>query len=164
MAVADNWGFIAFELMLPFNGRFCIFFFQILKAVVVVYELEIVILATHPAEQLGLFEVFYVFSIHFSIHCGAPLFVGLQVNQPYFMISTVPYHNLFRTDNLDKNRSQTFTFHFLPEQSLSVTVSVEKNNNTLFPLSTIAIALLSLLLLHQKCESVVMGSERKGNI
>ena len=51
MVVTDNWGFIVFELMLPFNGRFCIFFFQILKAVVVVYKLEIVILVSLKATR-----------------------------------------------------------------------------------------------------------------
>ena len=74
-------------LMLPFNGWFRIFFLQILKAVV--YQLAMISYVTHPADQLGLFEVFYLPPINFKIHCGAPLFVGLQVNQPYFMIITV---------------------------------------------------------------------------
>ena len=104
-------------------------------------------LGTHPAEQFDLSEVCYEPYIHFIIHCGPPLFASLQVNEPYFIISIVPQHNLLRTDHLNKNITNKFTFHLLPKQGLSVTVSVEKNN-TPFPLSTIAIALLSLLLLH----------------
>ena len=43
-----------------------------------------------------------------------------------------------------------------------MTVSVKKNNN-IFPLSTLEIALLSLLL-HQKHKRIVEGSERIVNI
>ena len=152
---------IDLEPMLPFDSWFCIFFLQILEFVV--YQLVMLSFIPTPADQLGLSEVFYSSPIYFSIDSGVPLFVGLQVNKPYFLIIAVRYHNLLRTDHLDKNRPQPFTFHFLPKQSLSVNVGVQKNN-TPFPLSTIAIALLSLLLLHQKDESVVMGSERIINI
>ena len=152
---------IDLEPMLPFDSWFCIFFLQILEFVV--YQLVMLSFIPTPADQLGLSEVVNLFSTDLCIQCGTPLFVGFQVNQPYFFIVFVRYHNLLRTDHLDKNRPQPFTFHFLPKQSLSVNVGVQKNN-TPFPLSTIAIALLSLLLLHQKDESVVMGSERIINI
>ena len=108
--------------MLPLNSWFRIFFFQILEAVV--YQMVIVVLGTNPADQFGLFEVLYVPSIQFSIHCSAPFPVGLQVNQPYFFVFTVPYHSLFRTDHFDSNIPQIFAFHFLPKQGLSVAVSV----------------------------------------
>ena len=72
------------------------------------------------ADQFALFEVVNLSSIYFSIHCGTPLFVGLQVNQPYFMIIFVPYHNLFRADHINRNTPQILTFHFLPVQGLSV--------------------------------------------
>ena len=124
VVVADTWRMTVFELMLPFDSRFCIFFLQILKFVV--YKLAIVVLDTNPTEQFGLFEVCYVPYIDFSIHCGAPLFVGLQVNQPYFFIITVRYNNLLRTDHLNWNLIKIFTFHFLPKQGLSVAVSMEK--------------------------------------
>ena len=99
--------------MLPFDSWFCIFFLQILKAVG--YQMAIVALVPHPADQFGLFEVCFVPSIYFSIHWGAPLFAGLQVNQPYFFVITVRSHNLLRTDYLNKNITKIFTFHFLPE-------------------------------------------------
>ena len=145
--------------MLPFNRCFRIFFLQILGAVV--YQLVMLSFGTHPADQFGLFEVFYFSSIHFCIHCGTPLFVGLQVNQPYFFVITVPYHNLLRTDHLNKNTQKIFTFHFLPKQDLSVAVSVKKKQRTL---SKILNVLLSSLLLHQKHECVVEGSEHIENI
>ena len=78
------------------------------------------------------------------------------------MVSTVPYHNLLRTDHLNLKKAPINSFDFLPQQNLSVTVSVEKNINSL-PLSTIVIALLSLLL-HQKHKRIVEGSERIVNI
>ena len=114
--------------------------------------------APHPADQLGLSEILYVPSIQFCIHCGAPLFVGLQVNHPYFMISTVPQHNLLRTDHLNKNLKQIFTFHFLPKQDHSVAVSVENKYSTL---SNVLNVLLSS---RQKHECVVEGSERRINL
>ena len=117
-----------------------------------------VILDTLPADQLGLSEVCYEPSNHFSIHFGAPLIVGLQVNQPYFAIIIVPYHNLFRTDHLNRN-IRIITFHSLPEKYLSVAVSVEKNRTIL---SNILSVLLSLLL-DQKQECIVEGSERIAN-
>ena len=99
--------------MLPFDSWFCIFFLQIPD--VVVYQLAMVILDTLPADQLGLSEVFYVHYIYLRIHCGAPLFVGLQVNQQYFFIVFVRSHNLLRTDHINNNIPKIFTFHFLPE-------------------------------------------------
>ena len=129
---------------------------------VVVYQLAMIAFKSSPAEQFCLSEVLYVSSIHFSIHCGAPFLVSLQVDQPYFYIVTVRYHNLLRTHHLNINTPKICTFHFLPEQGISVAVSMEKNN-TRFTVSTIMIVLLSLLL-HQKYESVVEGSERIANI
>ena len=143
--------------MLPFNSWFCTFFLQIPD--VVVYQLAMVILDTLPADQLGLSEVCYEPSIHFSIHCGAPLIVGLQVNQPYFMIVSVRHHNLLWTDYRNKNTPKIFTFHSLPKQGFSVAVSVEKNRTIL---SNILSVLLSLLL-DQKQECIVEGSERIAN-
>ena len=72
--------------MLPFYCWFGVVFLQILKAVV--YQMAMIFFVPSPADQLGLSEVFY-FSFYLGIHCGAPLLVGLQVNQQYFMISTV---------------------------------------------------------------------------
>ena len=159
VVVADTWRMTVFELMLPFDSRFCIFFLQILKFVV--YKLAIVVLDTNPTEQFGLFEVCYVPYIDFSIHCGAPLFVGLQVNQPYFVIRSVWEHNLLRTDHLYSDLPITFSFHFLPEQYLSVAVSVKKKYITL---SILLNVLLSSLLLRQKHECVFEGSERISDI
>ena len=145
--------------MLPFNRWFCIFFLQILKAVV--YQMAMVVLDTHPADQFGLSEACYVPSNHFSIHCDAPLFVGLQVNQPYFFVITVRSHNLLRTDHFDRNIPAMVNFHFLPEQYLSVFVSVKKKYPTL---SNVLNVLHSSLLLSQKHECVVEGSEHRANI
>ena len=78
------------------------------------------------------------------------------------MVSTAPYNNLLRTDHPNLNINPIISFDFLPQQNLSVTVSVEKNINRL-PLSTIVIALLNLLL-HQKHKRIVEGSERIVNI
>ena len=99
--------------MLPFDSWFCMFFLQILEFVA--YQLPMFALDTHPADQLDLFEVYYTPPINFSIQCSAPLFVGFQVNQQYFFIVSVRYHNLLRTDHLNRNIIQIFTFHFLPE-------------------------------------------------
>ena len=150
---------IAIELMLPFNGWFRIFFLQILKAVV--YQLAMISYVTHPAEQLGLFEVLYVPQINFSIKCGAPLFAGLQVNQPYFMIVFIPYNNLLQADHLNINMPAMATFYFLPKQGFSVAVSVKKKYRML---SKILNVLLSSLLVHQNNECVVEGSERIVNV
>ena len=144
--------------MLPFNWWFCIFFLQILKPVI--HELALVARETHPAEQLGLFEICYVSPIILSIHCGAPLSVCFQVNQPYFFIVIVQYNNLLRTDHLDSNIPTIFTFHFLLKQGFSVAVSV-KNRTMLFNILSV---LHSSLLLHQKHECIVEGSEHIVNI
>ena len=77
-----------FELMLPFDNRFCISYPQI--PYVVVYQILKLFFSTHPADQFGLFEVFYVPALYFGIHWGAPFLVGLQVNQTYFSIVTIP--------------------------------------------------------------------------
>ena len=146
------------ELMLPFNSWFCRFFLQILKAVV--NQLVMLSFIPFPADHFGLSEVCYEPSIHFSIHCGAPLIVGLQVNQPYFMIVSVRHHNLLWTDYRNKNTPKIFTFHFLPKQGFSVAVCVEKNRTML---SNILSVLLSLLL-DQKQECIVEGSEHIANI
>ena len=117
-------------------------------------------LGTHPADQFGLSEVFYTPYTYLGIHCGAPFLVGLQVNQPYFFITSVRYHNLLWTDHFSCNIPKIFTFHFLPKQGISVAVSVEKKYATL---SNVLNALLSLLL-QQKHESIVKGSEHIANI
>ena len=150
---------IAFKLMFPLNSWFRIFFFQILKAVV--YELAMIIFEPHAAEQFGLSEVVNLFSTDLCIQCGTPLFVGFQVNQPYFMIVSVPYHNLLGTDHLNRNQPTTFTFHFLSEYGLSVGVSVKKEYAKR---SNVLNVLLSSLLLRQKHECVVEGSEHIINI
>ena len=149
-----------FELMLPFDNRFWIISPQIPYAIV--KQMAMIFFRPSPADQFGLIEVCYVSPINLCIHFGAPFLVGLQVNQPYFYIVTVRYHNLLRTDHLNINTPKICTFHFLPEQGISVTVSMEKIN-TRFTISTIMIVLLSLLL-HQKYQSVVEGSERIANI
>ena len=69
-----------FELVLPFNSRFGIASPQIYY--VIVKQIDVVAILSHPTEQFALSEVFDVFSNCFSIHCGAPLFAGFQVNQP----------------------------------------------------------------------------------
>ena len=143
MSVARTQYIILLELMLPFDSWFCIFFLQILK--VVVYQMAMISFVPTPTEQFGLSEVCYTPPINFSIHCGAPLFVGLQVNEPYFAIIIVPYHNLLRTDHINKNLIQIFTFHFLLKQNFSVGVSVENKYSTL---SNVLNVLLSSLLLH----------------
>ena len=108
VVVADILIMITFQLMLTFNSWLCIFFLQILKTVV--YQMAMISFIPHPADHFGLFEVCYSSPIHFSIHCGAPLIVGLQVNQPYFFINAVRHHNLLRTDHLDINIPQIFIF------------------------------------------------------
>ena len=77
--VAGNCQIKFFELMLPFDNRFGITFFQILN--IVVEQMPMITFVPAPAEQLGLYEVFHVSSIYLSIHCGAPLFPGFQVNE-----------------------------------------------------------------------------------
>ena len=66
--------------MLPFEDWFGVAFSQIPN--VVVYQNQKVVFAPLPADHFGLFEVLYESSIYLGIHCGAPLFVGFQVNQP----------------------------------------------------------------------------------
>ena len=118
---------IPFRLILPFNSRFGVVLSQIFY--IVVNQLSIMSFPPpHPTEQLSLFEVCCVSLLILRIHCGAPFIVHLQVNQPYFFISIVVYHNLLRTDHINLNILQIVTFHFLPKQYLSVAVSVEKNN------------------------------------
>ena len=125
--VADIRIIIPFELNLLFNGWFGVVFSQIFY--IVVNQLSIMSFPSpHPTEQLSLFEVCCVSLLILRIHCGAPFIVHLQVNQPYFFISIVVYHNLLRTDHINLNILQIVTFHFLPKQYLSVAVSVEKNN------------------------------------
>ena len=146
MIIAELPLILPFELILPFNHWFCIVFLQIINAIV--YQLAMIVFIPTPTEQFGLFEVFYVSPNNLCIHCSAPLFVSFQVNQPYFMI-IFQHQNLLRTDHLNvnilPNNPPNHNFHFLPEQNLSVAVSVEKNSNqfSLFSLSTIEIALLS---------------------
>ena len=159
VVVADIWRMMTFELMLPFYCWFGVVFLQILKAVV--YQMAMLSFVPTPADHFGLFEVLYVSSIHLRIHCGAPLFVGLQVNQPYFVIRSVWEHNLLRTDHLYSDLPITFSFHSLPEQYLSVAVSVKKKYITL---SILLNVLLSSLLLRQKHECVFEGSERISDI
>ena len=157
MVVADIRFRIAFELLLPFSNRFGIAFSQTLYFIVLCQKTNLYF-SIKQADQFGFFEVNYISSFHLSVHFGAPFFVGLQVNDPYFIISTVSYNNLLRTDHLNLDIAPINSFDFLPQQNLSVTVSVEKNINSL-PLSTIVITLLSLLL-HQKHKRIVEGSER----
>ena len=147
------------ELMLPYNDWFGVAYPQI--SYVVVSQMAMIAFIPSPAEQFCLSEVSYLSHTYFSIHCGAPLFVGLQVDQPYFLIIIVTYHNLFRTDHFDSNKPIIFNFHFLPKQGLSVAVSVKKKYRML---SKILNVLLSSLLLHQKHECVVEGSEHIVNI
>ena len=116
--------------MLPLNNGFGVLLSQILNAVV--NQLVVFSYIPHPTDQFSLFEVRYVSFIHLDISVGAPFLVGLQVNEPYLIIVIVRHHNLLRTDNLNPNIPQVFSFHFLPEQGLSVGVSVEKNNFALF--------------------------------
>ena len=142
-----------FKLVLPFGNWFCIFFLQILDAIV--NYLAIILFNSDPADQFCLFEVFYLFRNCLSIHCGAPFFAGLQVNEPYFTIITFRYHNLLRADHLNGNPIQIFAFHILSEQYLYVAVSVEKKNSALL---IIWVAGLSLFV-HEKHESIVEGSE-----
>ena len=124
--VADIRIIIPFELNLLFNGWFGVVLSQIFY--IVVNQLSMMSFIPHPTEQFGLFEVCCVSLLILRIHCGAPFIVHLQVNQPYFFISIVVYHNLLRTDHINLNILQIVTFHFLPKQYLSVAVSVEKNN------------------------------------
>ena len=88
VTVADIRSIIPFELMLPFNDWFGIVFLHIIN--VVVKELAIIVFVPLPANQFGLFKVLYVSYCYLCVHCGAPLFVSLQVNEPYFIILTVP--------------------------------------------------------------------------
>ena len=122
--------------------------------------MDVVAILSHPTEQFALSEVFDVFSNYYSIHCGAPLFAGFQVNQPKCWVVFVQYHSLLRTDHINRNIPNIYTFHFLPQQYLSVAVWVEKKH---FALLIIWVALLSLLL-HQKYESIVEGSENIVNL
>ena len=66
--------------MLPFDDWFGIVLLQVTNFVV--YQLVIISFVRQPADQFSLFEIFYGSYIHFSINFGAPLLVGLQVNQP----------------------------------------------------------------------------------
>ena len=101
MVVANLCRLMAFELMLLFGDRFGIASPQIPD--VIVNQLAMIAFDTDPADQFALFEVVYESSNYLAIHCGAPLFVGLQVNQPYLLTMSVPYHNLLRTDHLHGN-------------------------------------------------------------
>ena len=98
-------------MMLPFDNRFGIVYPQI--SYVIVKQMAGIL--SPPADQLGLFKICYESFIRLHVHCGAPLFVCFQVNQPYFFINPVQHHNLLRTDHLDINIHQIFTFHLLPE-------------------------------------------------
>ena len=88
MVVTDIRLIFLFELMLPFNNRFCIFFLQILNTIV--NQLAIIIVAPHPADQFGLLKVFNVSSFYLGINFGTPFLVVLQINQPQFLIVSAP--------------------------------------------------------------------------
>ena len=144
VTVANIRSIIPFELMLPLNNWFGVVLFQIFY-IEIYNKMAMISFRPSPAEQFGLPEVCYLSSNYLSIHWGAPFFVCLQVNEPYFSIISVQHNNLLRTDHLNIHTPQSFTFHFLPEQGLSVAVSVEKKNYS-FSVSAIVIVLLSLLL------------------
>ena len=81
MVVAGIRHMIAFELMLPLGNRLCIAYPQI--PYVIVKQINMSAILSHPADQFGLFEIFYVLFSYLNIHfCDAPFFVGLHVNQP----------------------------------------------------------------------------------
>ena len=84
MVVADIQFIIPFELMLPFNGWFGVVLSHIFY--VEVYQLAIMAsVVPLPANQFCLFEVCYESPINlriYCLHCGAPFFVGLQIDQP----------------------------------------------------------------------------------
>ena len=126
MVVAGIQSVILFELMLPFNGWFGVVLSQAFY--IEVYKMVMNSFSPFPAEQFGLSIVCYASFNYFRIHCGTPFLVGLQVNDPYFIISTVPYHNLFRADHIDGHIIQLFTFHFFSKQDLFVNVGVKNNN------------------------------------
>ena len=115
---------IFYELMFPFCSRFGVAFPQIFN--VIVYQNLTLSCGTSPADQFGFFEVCHSIPANLSIHSSAPFFVGLQINQPYFIV-TVRYNNLLRTDHFD---SSGLTPHYLPKKVLSVSVGVEKNKFT----------------------------------
>ena len=84
VVVAGIQSVILFELMLPFNGWFGVVLSHIFY--IEVYQLATMAsVVPHPANQFCLFEVCYESPINLrihSLHCGAPFFVGLQIDQP----------------------------------------------------------------------------------
>ena len=72
--------------MIPFNNGFRIVLPQRLNSIVC--QMAMIALYIDAADQLSLVEVCDESSINSCIR-GAPFLVGLQVNQPYFMIITV---------------------------------------------------------------------------
>ena len=134
----------------PLGNRFSIFLLQILN--IKVCQMWVFAFGSHPADHFGLLEVYNFSSTVVAIDCGAPLFVGLKINQPYFLIGTVWYYNLFRTDHLNNNLKSIYAFHDLSEQGFSLSIGVEKHS----PFSKISEVLLCLIC-HQKHKCVVQS-------
>ena len=80
MVVAGIRHMIAFELMLPLDNRLCIGYPQI--PYVIVKQINMSAILSHPADQFGLFEICYVLLSYLNIHFfGAPFYMSLYVNQ-----------------------------------------------------------------------------------
>ena len=95
---------IFFELMLPSNYRLRVLFPHVLN--VVEDQMTIIVFGrAYPAKQLSFLEVCNFSCIKFEagIQPGPGLFMGLQIDEPYFVIPSVPNHNLFWTDHQDGN-------------------------------------------------------------
>ena len=71
----------------PLGNGFSIFLLKIFN--IKVCQMWVFIFGSHPADHFGLLEVYNFSSTVVAIDCGAPLFVGLKINQPYFLIGTV---------------------------------------------------------------------------
>ena len=153
VVVADIWIMIAFKLMIPLNSWFCIVFLQILK--VVVYELAMISFISFPAEQFGLSEVSYLPYPYFSIHFSAPTLRGSPGQSTIFFCHHCPMPQ--PTSDWSSRQQHThnicFSFPFWIWSFRGCQCGEE------YPTLSNVLSVLLSLLLHQKYESIVEGSE-----
>ena len=142
--------------MPPLSNRLRIALFGFIEGIV----RQLVVLGLFPADYMatdhvGICEVgrlhFVSYFVQRVFHWKAPFFVGLQINYIHWPMVLVRHQQLLGTDQLKINIHHLSAFYCLPKEHLSASISVEKNCD--------AFSIKFSILLHQKYESIVKGSE-----